>query len=279
MKRNQQRSPFTRTLFVLFISLVVCFSTTKAQESTTLVVTVRDGSGAAVPGASIVVDQPDCECAPCPADIKDCKTRCCETRNGPAYCCIAASKHSNDSGTVSFEVNPGRYRLRVEVKNFKTQVIEGVQVSGGQTNVVDVKLDVGAVASGAFSFPATRKIFPRPDPENLILTLGKQGARAVVTVKKAGCNCGECPEAKSCPSKCCECKDGDCVCCVVAEGVADDKGIESFLLAPGQYDISFKVADALQGGFSSVVIAPTDEKVTLSFGLNAQPKKRVRKNK
>lgn len=275
MKLNQQRHRIICTFFSLYcVSLVTCFSIVQAQEpDTRLVVTITDKNGAAIPGASVTIDQEGCECAPC--DVKNCPNKCCETRNGPPTCCIVARKGSSDeNGNVTFEVNRGIYRARIEVQNFKSQEVTGVQVGGGETKKIEVKLEVGGLAAERVRSSEVAKVASQSVAKVFTVKLGDQGANAIVTVMKAGCSCDECPKGKVCPRGCCECRQGECVCCIVAEGTANDKGVRSFLLAPGEYDIRFKMADALSGSLSGITIDPKDKEVKLSVTLNARPQDR-----
>jgi hypothetical protein len=273
MNRSQQRCRRIWTFSLLCISLVACSLATQAQEQgsedTKLVVAITDSSGAPIAGASVTISQEGCECAPCPANIKNCESECCETRTSKPYCCIVARRSSADNGEATFRVRGGIYKARVEVQGFKSLQVEGIQVSGGETKKVELKMDVGNVAA----LVEVSKAAPEPQAKIFTLNFGQRGANAIVTVKKAGCSCGECPQEKRCPSGCCECKQGNCVCCIVAEGTANKKGSRSFRLTPGEYDVSFKVADALSGSLSGITIDPKDKEVKLSVTLNARPQK------
>jgi hypothetical protein len=265
MNRHQQLYRLTGIFAVLCVSLVACFCLAEAQGSDTkLVVTITDQSGAVIQGASVVIDQEGCECAPCPPDVKNCKSQCCETRNGPASCCIVAfTRSSDENGSVTFEVGPGIYRAKVEVQNFKSQGVTDIQIGRGQTKTVEVKMEIGEVE--APKSVEVSKNAAQSEAKVLTIELGDQAANASVTVMKGGCSCDECPKGKLCPRGCCECKQGDCVCCIVAVGNANEKGTKSFILAPGEYDISFKVTDELVGSLSGVTIDRKDKVVKPSI--------------
>jgi hypothetical protein len=271
MTRNQ-RYGLICTLSLMCICLVACFWVTRAQESDTrLLVTITDDNGAPIEGASVVIDQEDCECVRCPAEVKNCK--CCETRNGPPTCCIVGFRRSSDEkGNAIFEVGPGIYRAKVQVPNFKSQEVKGIQVSGGRTKTVEIKMGVNGVAELLKAVEGA-KVQSESMAKVLTIKLGDQAANASVTVMKAGCSCDKCPNDKVCPSRCCECKQGDCVCCIVAAGNTNEKGTKSFLLAPGEYDIKFTVADELSGNLSGVTIGRKDKVVKVSVTPDARPER------
>jgi hypothetical protein len=134
--------------------------------------------------------------------------------------------------------------------------VHGIEVSGGQTKKVEVKMEVGGDLASLVKISKA----PRSIAKVFTLDFGKQGANAIVTVKKASCSCSQCPAEKSCE------------CCVVAEEKANGKGRRSFQLEPGEYDVSFKVAE-LTGSLSGITIAPTAKEVKLSVKLDTRSQK------
>ena len=109
---------------VLFLSSVlVCFSTAImwAQVTTgTISGTVKDSSGAALPGAMVVVLNDDTG--------------------------ITRTVESDGSGSYTAAgLNLGKYRVTVTHEGFQTAVRSGLELTVGQEAVVDVSLPVGTV--------------------------------------------------------------------------------------------------------------------------------------
>lgn len=273
MKDNRK----TYRLLLAGLMLLTLLSKAQAQDSrVSLVVHVTDSSGAAVQGATVTVNQLDCQCGTCPPEIRNCTSACCDTRTNPPTCCIvAASATSNDEGTATLQVNPGKYRARIESANFKSATVDGIEVGVGQTNRVEVTLDPGISITDAVSVSKSRKALDTPETlKTLTVKLPDYGntrdLRAAVTVivKVAGCTCGECPAGKKCPLSCCDCKQGDCTCCIVARAVMMD-GTRSFRLPPGTYDVIFKLEEESWGTFSGVSLEAKETKLAVRFSQRA----------
>ncbi|MGI8639280.1 MAG: carboxypeptidase regulatory-like domain-containing protein [Pyrinomonadaceae bacterium] len=122
MKQNfQQKIHF----LCLAIALLVSFSGfVAAQEITgTLNGTVRDASGAVVPGATVTISDP--------------------TKND----IVVRTLTTNDEGTFSApNLQSGVYQVMVEAANFKKAVKTNVKVDVGQRRLVDVELEAGNIS-------------------------------------------------------------------------------------------------------------------------------------
>ena len=121
------KSNFRQIVLTMFTALIlmsgVCI-TASAQEITgSIVGTVRDASGAAVSGATIVVSDPQ----------KD---------NS-----VVRTVTANDQGDFSVpNLQSGVYQVTVEAGNFKKSVKTDVKVDVGQRRLVDVQLEAGNVS-------------------------------------------------------------------------------------------------------------------------------------
>ena len=101
--------------------LGVCLAAGTAWAQSRLTGTVKDSSGAVVPGANVVV-------------------RNVETGQ-------ATSALTNLSGvyTISF-LNPGRYEVSCELSGFKRFTRAGIVLETGTTTTIDIALDVGQLS-------------------------------------------------------------------------------------------------------------------------------------
>jgi hypothetical protein len=110
-----------RFVFAQFTCVVVFCAGAFAQEfRATVQGTVSDQSGASVPGANVTL-----------------------TNSGTG---IEQSTTTNASGLYVFQfLQPGRYRLSATGDGFKTQVRDGIELSLGQNQRIDVALELGAV--------------------------------------------------------------------------------------------------------------------------------------
>ncbi len=102
----------------LLAGFVLALACAPAWPQSRLTGTVKDSSGAVVPGASVVVRNVD---------------------TGQA-----ASVQTNPSGvyTISF-LNPGRYEVSCELSGFKRFTRAGIVLETGTTSTIDIVLDVG----------------------------------------------------------------------------------------------------------------------------------------
>jgi len=101
-----------------FFSLLVFVTGALAQTTGTLRGTVKDPSGAVIPGAKVIATQ--------------------EGTN------IPRTISSNKSGEYEFAVLPvGRYTLEVESQGFKKYIQQGIEVTLGHVIVVDAPLELG----------------------------------------------------------------------------------------------------------------------------------------
>ncbi len=121
------KSSLKQTTFFALLTLtgVLCLSIlTSAQEITgTIVGTVRDSSGAVVPGATVTITDP--------------------TKNNLVVRNITA----NDDGEFSApNLNSGLYQVTVEAANFKKAVQTDVKVDVGQRRLVNVELEAGSIS-------------------------------------------------------------------------------------------------------------------------------------
>lgn len=116
-----KKSVLTR-LFLAMAALAMFSSFTIAQEITgTISGTVRDSAGAAVPGATVVITDAD--------------------KNT-----VVRTVTSNDEGVFTAPLlQPGKYSLTFEGKNFKKLTKTGVTLNVGQIRDVDVELQAGNI--------------------------------------------------------------------------------------------------------------------------------------
>jgi len=153
------------------------------------------------------------------------------------------------------------------VSNFKVKE-EEVEVTSGHTNKLEVTLGLGvSVTDSVVIRGHSREAIAQPDRYTTLTVEVKNESdgreKVEVTLRRVGCNCGECPVGKNCPSACCDCKNGDCVCCIVAGEVTG--GARSFRVQPGDYDVSFKVANRSWGTFSGVTVAQKEVKLPVTI--------------
>jgi len=101
--------------------LGMCLAAGTAWAQSRVTGTVKDSSGAVVPGAEVVV--------------RNVKTG------------QATSAQTNQSGvyTISF-LNPGQYEVTCELSGFKRFVRTGIVLETGTTTTIDITLDVGQLS-------------------------------------------------------------------------------------------------------------------------------------
>jgi hypothetical protein len=277
--KRRDDSPIQKFRFLVSLGFLILGVQAQAQNAhVQLVISVSDANGAAISGASVTVKQEGCQCGQCPAEVKDCPSQCCDTRTNPPSCCIVAlTRTSNDDGDATFEVNAGRYSARIEVRNFKAMEVKEIQVTPGQSNKVEVKLETGVSFNDVViqNKQSVQNISTSNNLKVLTIQLENESnirANVAVTIRRVGCTCGECPTDKICPSGCCECKENDCVCCIVASEITNGVGERSFSVKPGRYDVSFKIEDMSWGTFSGVTVDPKVKETKLPVTiLKAQP--------
>jgi hypothetical protein len=157
--------------------------------------------------------------------------------------------------------------------------VEGIQVGSGQSNKVEVKLEDSANPDEAVIQKTLDKTASTTAKDFKILTVkvedeGDIRDNVTIRVRRLGCSCGACPADKPCPSSCCECKQGDCVCCIDTSEVTNSKGVGSFSVQPGRYEVSFKVGEKSYGTLSGVTVGPDAKEVKLPVTIleGASPK-------
>ena len=104
---------------VLFVA-VVCCTPAFAQTLTTGAIsgTVTDPTGAVVPGATVTVTNVDTG--------------------------AVRTVHGNASGAYEVpQLNPGQYRVKVEVKGFRPEEVGPIAVAVSQVATVNIHLEVG----------------------------------------------------------------------------------------------------------------------------------------
>ena len=111
----------TKSLF-LFLAAGVCVFASSLASAQTLAGTVRDTSGAVLPGVTVEASSP--------ALIE--KTRSAITDNTGQY--------------QIANLPPGAYAMTFSIPGFATQKREGVELSGGGVTTINAELRVGAVA-------------------------------------------------------------------------------------------------------------------------------------
>jgi hypothetical protein len=110
----------------LFLATFVCLYMTTfafAQEVTgTIVGTVKDANGGAVPGASVII---------------------ADANKGNI---VVRNATTNEDGEFSAPLlQPGVYQVTIEAKNFKKSVKSGVKLDVGQRRSVDITLEAGKI--------------------------------------------------------------------------------------------------------------------------------------
>jgi len=114
----------TANLFIIAAAVILSFSfSTFAQEVTgTIVGTVRDSSGATIPGATVTIT---------------------DTQKGNI---TVRSLTTNDDGEYSApNLTPGLYQVTVTAVNFKKTVKTSIKLDVGQRNTVDFALEAGKI--------------------------------------------------------------------------------------------------------------------------------------
>lgn len=110
---------FCETTILLLICFAAIMPACAQLTNGNVTGTIKDNTGAVVPGASIIL-----------------------TNEGTGD---AAHTHSTSTGTYVFDlVNPGIYTLRVEAKGFKTEVTSGMQVHVQEILKQDYTLAIGS---------------------------------------------------------------------------------------------------------------------------------------
>ncbi|HLL70204.1 MAG TPA: carboxypeptidase-like regulatory domain-containing protein [Pyrinomonadaceae bacterium] len=267
------------TYRLCLLSSIILFTFISAQaqgDSLSLVISVRDDDNAAVPGVSVTIDQEGCQCGECPPELNSCPSRCCDTRNNKAECCIIGlTRISDDEGSATFNVNAGLYRARVQSSGFKATEVQGIQVAPGKSSRIEIRLTRGAdpdtlrvKKSKSQAISTASEIF-----KTLTIKVKNESdipGNVTVRVRKLGCDCGACPAGKPCLSGCCECNQGACVCCIDTSDSTDSEGIRSFSVVPGEYEVSFKVAGTLYGTLSGINVDSTAKEVKLPVTISGQ---------
>src|ERR1700684_1564179 len=110
-----------RSIFCFFLLAVFSVSSAFSQAvSATIIGTVTDASGAAVPNAKVTV-----------------------TEMNPG---VSHTMTANGSGNFTLvDIPPGRYQVAVEVSGFKKEVKDNIDVVVDSTARVDMQLSPGAV--------------------------------------------------------------------------------------------------------------------------------------
>ncbi|MPY89446.1 MAG: hypothetical protein GEU99_16155 [Luteitalea sp.] len=116
---HMRPGPFNAIPLVLAV-VSLCAGPVLAQSGlASLRGTVRDATGAVIPGATLTLSE-------------------------PATDTLVRTVVSDDVGSYEMpDLRPGTYRLQVELQGFKTFVSENVLLESGQTRRVDAALDVG----------------------------------------------------------------------------------------------------------------------------------------
>src|SRR4051812_36453586 len=106
----------------LLLLMIVCALAAKAQITTgTISGTVKDTSGAVLPGASVAVVSEETG-----------STRTVQT---------------NAAGFFTAQsLNPGRYKVTASLEGFQTKVQSGIELTLGRDAVINVELPIGAVS-------------------------------------------------------------------------------------------------------------------------------------
>lgn len=257
MSTSTQVRRLLRGLALLSCAVSLAAASAQAQENDVpLVVSVTGPRGEAIAAARVTVSEQECECGTCPAG-KTCSSRCCDCRQEPCVCCIdSLTGVTDEDGRVEFRVHQGTFKAVIEVQNFKPLVQGGIRVTREGRNRVEVKLDAGpgiddAPASKGRDF--SRLLVEVTDAKN------KPVADVDVRVRRLGCACGTCPSGRNCASNCCDCRGGECFCCVDTSDVTTVQGEVFANLQPGTYEVTFSRDGKALGTLSGLVVPPKTE--------------------
>lgn len=122
--------PNRLVLAALLALVTASFATTAtAQTAATLTATIKDSTGAALPGATVTLSLEQCKCSECKDDKK---CGCCPEQDQVTT--------SDDRGNVQFQVVGGTFKLRIELTGFKTVEVSKIEVSGGRARHLDVSI-------------------------------------------------------------------------------------------------------------------------------------------
>src|ERR1051326_4719168 len=112
---------FLSWLFFAFFAAYVFTSALHAQGVSAIQGTVRDSTGAVLPGVMITATSTETN--------------------------LRREVISNEAGLFSIpELAPGKYRVQVGLPGFQTRVVENIELVVGQEFVLNATLQVGAVA-------------------------------------------------------------------------------------------------------------------------------------
>jgi Carboxypeptidase regulatory-like domain len=130
-------NPFLKRLgfLGLLLSLFLCAGPTPARFGTgSINGSVSDPNGAVVSGATITVI---CDCNATECKDKVCK-ECCPQKSYTAT--------TNDNGEFRVSVPNGSYSLKVVVQGFSEAEVDGIKVTDGSEQRVNVTLKVGSLS-------------------------------------------------------------------------------------------------------------------------------------
>lgn len=267
MIRQSSAYKFTRTFASLSAVLLLTLASARAQgNDASLIIRVKGPTGEAIANAQVTINQVDCECGRCPDGVT-CGSQCCDCRQTPCVCCIdTLTAVTSDDGKATFDVHEGLYKAKVEVTGFAPMQQDGIKVTKGRDNVVEITFGGGSVEDLKQTEETTKQVkqvdttVKASEQAIQALTVKVTGQddapldKVVVRIRRLGCNCGACPPEKSCVSTCCDCQGSECVCCIDTSDVTNALGIASVDLPPGTYELNFRRDGKSFGTLSGVVV-------------------------
>jgi hypothetical protein len=226
MKLTKAITMLAGVVVLAVLSVESSYARPSQETKGSLTVTVRDPAGAAIAGAEIAATRVPCKCKDCPPEEQPCK------------CCFQQIT-TDDAGQATLTLATGTYSVEIHASGFKTVKKEDVQVRSGQSQSLQITLDVGKLGRLVRLTGTIRNEEQQPL------------ANVEVLFGKKGCKCDSCSEDQK-----------PCKCCFSQRAVSDAAGNFSTIEMPeDKYNVLLLKDGKIAGSFNGLPVAKSEKLV------------------